>query len=79
MIQESCSSPLDPTPPGLADPGPVAASLWTDPALESEVVLDAIVALADVRHLPRQLAGGAKEVARQLAYADMVLLNKVWS
>lgn len=55
----------------------MAASLWTDPALESEVVLDAIVALADVRHLPRQLAGGSKEVARQLAYADMVLLNKV--
>ena len=80
---------------GLANPGPVAAALWTDPELEAGVQLDGIVAVADARHLPRQLAahpathddggrapGGASsgpgpnEAQQQLAYADVVLLNK---
>ena len=32
--------------PGLANPGPVAAALWTDAELESGVCLDAIVTVS---------------------------------
>ncbi|KAK9839865.1 hypothetical protein WJX81_007319 [Elliptochloris bilobata] len=67
---------------GLADPGPVAAALWADAELEAAVGLDGVVAVADARNLARQLAepreaGAVNEAARQLAYADVVLLNKV--
>jgi len=78
---------------GLANPGPVAAALWTDAELEAGVQLDGIVTVADARHLPRQLAAapathedgsgggggisGPNEAQQQLAYADVVLLNKV--
>lgn len=41
---------------GLANPGPVAAALWTDPELECGVALDGIVTVADARNLARQLA-----------------------
>ncbi len=68
--------------PGLADPGPVVGALWTDAELEAGVALDGVVVVADARNLGRQLAaarepGAVNEAARQLAYADVVLLNKV--
>ncbi len=76
---------------GLANPGPVATALWTDAELEAGVTLDGIVTVADARHLPRQLAaapaGGEEgsggggtavnEAQQQIAYSDVVLLNKV--
>jgi G3E family GTPase len=66
---------------GLADPGPVAAALWADPALEAGVALDAVATVVDARHARRQLAerrarGAPAEAARQVAHADVVLLNK---
>ena len=66
---------------GLADPGPVAAALWADDELEAAVGLDGVVTVADARNLARQLdaarePGAVNEAARQLAYADVVLLNK---
>ena len=68
---------------GLANPGPVATALWTDEQLESTVCLDAIVTVADARNVRRQLeeppaeGGGANEAQQQVAFADVVLLNKV--
>lgn len=67
---------------GLANPGPVAAALWTDEELESGVCLDAIVTVVDARNISNQLAGRpgsghVNEAQQQLAYADVVLLNKV--
>lgn len=79
---------------GLANPGPVASALWTDPELEAGVALDGIVTVADARNLRRQLAAppavhsgggdgggesgnGTNEAQQQLAYSDVVLLNKV--
>ncbi|KAK9809219.1 hypothetical protein WJX72_011554 [[Myrmecia] bisecta] len=67
---------------GLADPGPVASALWTDEEVESGVLLDAVVTVVDARNLPRQLAeersnGAVNEAQRQIAYADVLLLNKV--
>ena len=60
----------------------MVGALWTDAELEAGVVLDGVVVVADARNLGRQLAaarepGAVNEAARQLAYADVVLLNKV--
>lgn len=67
---------------GLADPGPVAASLWSDEALEPAARLDGVVAVVDAGRFRAALAdhrpaGAVREVARQVAYADVILLNKV--
>ncbi len=82
---------------GLADPGPVAAALWTDAELESGVCLDAIVTVVDACHIQQQLLYGPANAAEhhnspggeaaeeaavneaqlQVAYADVILLNKV--
>jgi G3E family GTPase len=60
---------------GLADPGPVAQTFFVDEDLKDEFVLDAIVTLVDARHLPGQL-GSVPAAADQIAFADVVLLNK---
>ena len=67
---------------GLADPGPVAAALWTDKELEAGVTLDAVVTVVDASRIDRQLAtaplvSAANEAEQQIAHADVVLLNKV--
>ncbi len=67
---------------GLADPGPVAAALWTDKELEAGVTLDAVVTVVDALRVDRQLAAApavsaANEAEQQIAHADVVLLNKV--
>ena len=68
---------------GLANPGPVASALWTDAELESSLCLDAIVTVVDAvnisRHLdtPNAEKGQANEAQRQLAFADIILLNKL--
>jgi G3E family GTPase len=66
---------------GLADPGPAAAALWSDDALEPTARLDGVVAVVDAGRFRSALAdprprGAVREVARQVAYADVVLLNK---
>jgi G3E family GTPase len=40
---------------GLADPGALAAGLWVDPSLESEVYLDAVITFIDCKHIERHL------------------------
>jgi G3E family GTPase len=60
---------------GLADPGPVAQSFFVDEDLREEYVLDAIVTLVDARHVSEQLKEAAA-AAEQIAFADVVLLNK---
>jgi G3E family GTPase len=64
-------------PAGLADPGPVAQALWADEALEPGAALDAVVTLVDAAHFRAQLAEPqAAEAMQQVAYADVILLNK---
>ena len=61
---------------GMADPGPIASVFWLDEALESRLKLDGIVTLVDGKHILGQLAE-TEEAARQIAYADRIVLNKV--
>lgn len=60
---------------GLADPAPVAQTFFVDEDVRSKTRLDAIVAVADARNLPARLAD-SHEAEEQLAFADVILLNK---
>jgi G3E family GTPase len=55
----------------------VAAALWADEAVEPGAALDGIVTLVDAPHFVAQLSEPqAAEAALQVAYADVILLNK---
>jgi G3E family GTPase len=60
---------------GLADPAPVAQTFFMDDDVRAKTALDAVVTVADAKHLPLRLKD-SKEAAEQLAFADVVLLNK---
>jgi G3E family GTPase len=60
---------------GLADPGPVAQTFFTDADLREKFRLDAIVTLVDAKHLGQHI-DDAPEAWEQIAFADVILLNK---
>jgi G3E family GTPase len=60
---------------GLADPAPVAQTFFMDDDVKSKTRLDAVVALVDAKHLPLRLKD-SKEAEDQIAFADVVVLNK---
>ena len=60
---------------GLADPGPVAQTFFTDADLREKFRLDAIVTLVDAKHLVQHI-DNAPEAKEQIAFADVILLNK---
>ncbi|MEM7059086.1 MAG: GTP-binding protein [Pseudomonadota bacterium] len=60
---------------GLADPAPVAQTFFVDQDVADRTQLDAIVTVADAVHLNNQL-GEHHEAEEQIAFADVVLLNK---
>ena len=60
---------------GLADPAPVAQTFFVDQDVADRTKLDAIVSIADAVHLDQQL-GEHHEAEEQIAFADIVLLNK---
>jgi len=60
---------------GMADPGPVAQTFFLDDELKNTFQLDAIVTMVDARHF-EQHVGELNEPAEQVAFADLVLLNK---
>ena len=60
---------------GLADPVPVAQTFFMDDDVRAKTKLDAVVALVDAKHLPLRLKD-SKEAEDQIAFADVVLLNK---
>jgi G3E family GTPase len=61
---------------GLADPAPVAQTFFVDQDVSDRTKLDAIVTVADAVHLSSQL-GSHHEAEEQIAFADVVLLNKI--
>ena len=60
---------------GLADPGPVAQTFFMDDELREEFTLDGIVTLVDAAHIEQQL-GRSDESTEQIAFADVLVLNK---
>jgi len=78
---------------GMANPGPVASIFWLDSPLNSRLRLDGIICCVDARNIGYQLEWtssspvgaphddgddrGGDEAARQIAFADRIILNKV--
>ncbi|KAF6171364.1 hypothetical protein GIB67_009505 [Kingdonia uniflora] len=67
---------------GLANPAPLASILWLDDQLESAVKLDSIITVVDAKNLRLQLCQHRDsslftEAYLQIAFADVVILNKV--
>jgi G3E family GTPase len=60
---------------GLADPAPVAQTFFMDENVGRKAKLDAVVTVADARWLNERLAD-APEAKNQIAFADVILLNK---
>jgi G3E family GTPase len=60
---------------GLADPGPVAQTFFVDDELRDKLQLDGIVTVVDAKHVGLHL-DDQKEVQEQIAFADVILLNK---
>jgi G3E family GTPase len=61
---------------GLADPGPVAQTFLMDDDLREHLRLDGVITLVDARHVLLHL-DHSDEVRKQIAFADVVLLNKI--
>src|SRR3954453_15894129 len=60
---------------GLADPAPVAQTFFADDDVKQRTKLDAIVTVVDAKHILDHLGDG-HEVVEQVAFADIILLNK---
>jgi G3E family GTPase len=60
---------------GLADPAPVAQTFFVDDAVGRKTKLDAVVTVADAKWLRERLKD-APEAKNQIAFADVILVNK---
>ena len=61
---------------GLADPAPVAQTFFVDEDVRSKSRLDAVVTVADAKYLAARLRD-APEAKNQIAFADVIILNKI--
>ncbi len=59
---------------GLADPAPVIQTFFMDEDVRSQTNLDAVVTVVDAKHIHQHW--DADEAIEQLAFADVILLNK---
>lgn len=66
---------------GLADPAPVAFTFFSNQWISNNFRLDSIVCLVDAQHIKKHLedasSGDLNEAVNQIAFADVVLLNKI--
>jgi G3E family GTPase len=60
---------------GMADPGPVAQTFFTDEEVKESFVLDGIVTVVDAKHVDLHF-DDMREVREQIGFADVILLNK---
>jgi G3E family GTPase len=59
---------------GLADPAPVIQTFFVDDDVQAQTHLDAVVTIVDAKHIIQHWQ--AEEVQEQIAFADVVALNK---
>ena len=60
---------------GLADPAPVIQTFFVDDEVQTQASLDAVVTVVDAAHIAQHWE--ADEAVEQIAFADVILLNKV--
>ena len=60
---------------GMADPGPVAQTFFTDEDVGGYYLLDSILTVVDAKHAPAQL-DEFREAQEQVGFADRILLSK---
>ncbi len=59
---------------GLADPAPVIQTFFVDEDIKDKITLDAVVTVVDAKHIQQHWS--ANEAQQQIAFADVILLNK---
>lgn len=59
---------------GLADPAPVIQTFFMDEDVQEKTCLDSVVTVVDAKHIEQHW--DAEEAQEQIAFADVVLLNK---
>jgi len=60
---------------GLADPGPVAQTFFTDDEMRAKFRIDGIITVVDTKHILQHI-GDSPEAQKQIAFADVIILNK---
>jgi G3E family GTPase len=60
---------------GMADPGPVAQTFFTDEAIGDYYLLDSVLTLVDAKHAEATL-DEFREAQEQVGYADKILMSK---
>jgi len=60
---------------GMADPGPVAQTFFTDEEIGNYYLLDSILTVVDAKHEPKQL-DEFHEAQEQVGFADRILMSK---
>lgn len=69
--------------PGLANPAPIIQTFYAEDQLFNDVKLDGVVTLVDAKHARIHLDevkpdGVVNEAIEQIAYADRIIVNKVY-
>lgn len=67
---------------GMADPVPIVRTFMSTPEITQDLRLDAVVTMADAKHLPSRLddqteEGKVNEAYQQIAFSDKIILNKL--
>jgi G3E family GTPase len=60
---------------GMADPGPVAQTFFTDEEIGNYYLLDSIITIVDAKHASKQL-DEFHEAQEQVGFADRILMSK---
>lgn len=69
---------------GLANPAPIIQTFYAEENIFNDVKLDGVVTLVDAKHAGFHLdevkpKGVVNEAVEQIAYADRIIVNKVFS
>lgn len=68
---------------GLANPAPIIQTFYAEDVIYNDVKLDGVVTLVDAKHVGLHIDevkpdGVVNEAVEQIAYADRIIVNKVY-